>query len=256
MKNFEIYKVGGCVRDKILGHDSKDIDFVFEFTQDFLDSVIGNASANVLYITMNKMLELEGFTILQDLPDYFTTKARFPKGHKYENLVADFVMCRKEIYTDSYSRRPIVSPGTIYDDLERRDFIMNAIAEDEEGNIIDPFNGVEDIKNRIISCPKNAKHSFSEDHLRMLRAIRFCITKDFTLDDEVWEALCNKNFWTNLQYHVSIERIKDELYKCFKHDTIRTMRLLIDIEFFAEILILENIFHEKLWLEPTLKSRK
>lgn len=90
----------------------------------------------------------------------------------------------------------------------------------------------------------------------MLRAIRFCITKDFTLDDEVWEALCNKNFWTNLQYHVSIERIKDELYKCFKHDTIRTMRLLIDIEFFAEILILENIFHEKLWLEPTLKSRK
>ena len=63
MKRFKLYKVGGCVRDSILGESPKDIDFVFEFTQDFLDSVIGNASANVLYITMNKMLELEGFTI-------------------------------------------------------------------------------------------------------------------------------------------------------------------------------------------------
>ena len=253
MKNFELYKVGGCVRDKILGHDSKDIDFSFELKSEFIDKLKENP-VEYFYDEMNSILKKEGFQIFLSTPSCFTTRARFPSGHKYEGLTADFVMCRKEEYLDKESRLPTVSIGNIYDDLARRDFRMNAIAEDEKGNLLDPFNGIKDIKLKIIGCPKSAHESFSEDHLRMLRAIRFCITKDFQLDYEVWSALKNKNYWKNLNKHVSIERIREELHKCFKYNSLRTIRLLNDIEQDGNISILEYLFENRIWLNPTIKN--
>src|SRR5579859_2576372 len=148
MPNF--YLVGGYVRDKILGIPSKDLDYSVEAAS---------------YEEMRQSIIDRGGTILLETPNFFTIRARIGKE------VSDYVLCRKDgAYSDS--RHPdSVEHGTLHDDLARRDFTMNAIAIDSDGNYIDPFNGISDIKNKLIRCVGNAQDRFDEDALRMLRAI-------------------------------------------------------------------------------------
>jgi tRNA nucleotidyltransferase/poly(A) polymerase len=253
-KYYNLYLVGGIVRDRLLGVQSKDIDYSFEFTPEFLKMIPRSVGTpTFFYITMNNMLKAYGFEIFLETIDCFTTRARFPKGHEHEGITADFVMCRKETYEDPESRQPTVSIGTLYDDLLRRDFTVNAIAQDEDGNLIDPFGGQEALKNKVIECPVDAETSFMDDPLRMLRALRFMVTKDLFPTQDVITAMERQDIWNKFDIVVSRERVRDELFKMFYHnplDTISVLTSYVHPEYLEKM-----VFKEDIWLKPTTTKR-
>ena len=253
-KLYKLYEVGGCVRDRLLGIKSKDIDYSFEFTEKFINMVPKSAATPTLfYITMNNMLKNEGFEIFLETLDCFTTRARFPKGHQHEGITADFVMCRKETYENPESRQPTVSIGTLYDDLLRRDFNVNAIAQDEDGNLIDPFNGQEDLENMVLRCPVDAQTSFMDDPLRMIRALRFIVTKGFNPDEDIIKAFENEDIWAKFDTVVSRERVRDELFKMFCANTYDAMNVLS--RYLNPEILKYRVFKEDIWLKPTTTKR-
>ena len=243
---FKFYEVGGCVRDEILGLKSKDIDYVAVPSEDLLKDI---SSAHTMFGILEGYLKEEGFELFLVTPDCFTIRAKFPKGHKYQG-VADFVMARKEIGYIPDTRQPIVVPGTLYDDLERRDFTLNALAKDEDGSIIDYFDGKWALENKMLLTPLDSKVTMLDDPLRMLRAFRFSITKGFTISPRIWETLLMDSVVEKLEKVVSQERIRDEVYKMMKHDTLKTLELFERIRIINP-KILEIIFGKGLWLKPT-----
>ena len=242
---FKFYEVGGKVRDEILGLKSKDVDYVAVPSDGLLIDV---SSADDMFDILETYLKEEGFEIFLSTPDCFTVRAKFPKDHKYSG-VADFVMARKEIGYVEGTRTPIVVPGTLYDDLERRDFTLNAMAKDDDGNIIDPFNGMKDLKDGILRTPLTTKDTFNDDPLRILRAIRFSITKGFTIPATMALTMESYNYEDKMGV-VSLERIREELIKCFKHNTIETLRVLNEFPTLRDYIFKNNI----LWLKPTTEQ--
>lgn len=239
--DFRFYEVGGKIRDEILGLNSKDIDYSAVPSEELLKHV---QSAHSMFNILEDSLKEEGFEIFLVTPDCFTIRAKFPKGHKYQG-VADFVMARKEVGYIMGTRTPIVLPGTLEDDLSRRDFTVNAMAKDDDGNIIDLFGGMEDLKNMVLKTPLNTKVTFDDDPLRILRAIRFSITKGFSLKHLDY-YINNYDYETKMKV-VSTDRIREELHKCFKHDTMHTLETLQDYP-----TLKRYIFENKLmWLKPT-----
>lgn len=237
----KIFKVGGCVRDGLLGVKTKDIDFTF-----VLDDL--NKTVEEGFKEMEQWMIDEGFTIFLSVPEMFTIRAKFPSNHKFAKLDADFVMARKEVGYVEGTRRPILELGTLEDDLIRRDFTVNAMAEDEDGNLIDLFHGQIDLKRMVLITPKAPQITFGEDPLRIIRAIRFAITKGFSLTYLDYTI-------TNFDYEgkmgvVSIERIREELLKCFKHDTLETIKMLDYFPALKQYIFKENI----LWLKPTFEK--
>lgn len=208
-----IFEVGGCIRSKILGTKPKDIDYAVEVSS---------------YKEMRDVVS-KGYDIVYEKPEFYTLKAKI-RGTK-ECL--DFTMCRKDgTYSDG--RRPDdVIPGTILEDLARRDFTMNAIAKIDD-KYVDPYNGISDIKNKIIRCVGSIDR-ITEDSLRMLRAIRFHITLGFNIHEDILEYLKdNKNIV--LLDNISKERIIIEINKCFNHDTLKTLRFLTQYPLLEEYL--------------------
>lgn len=247
---FTFYEVGGKVRDEILGLESKDVDYVAVPNEVLLSQY---TKAEDMFKVLVDYLNQEKFTIFLITENCFTIRAMFPKEHKYTG-VADFVMTRKEIGYVEGTRTPIVVPGTLYDDLERRDFTVNAIAKNEEGMYIDYFNGMVDLRNKILRTPLDAKVTMMDDPLRILRALRFSITKDFEIHDTVYNAMDQPDILEKMRTTVSGERIREELHKMFKYDTIKTIRRIDDID---ENLIEgfhELIFGNGLWLKPTFEQ--
>ena len=242
----QIYKVGGCIRDKFLGIDSKDIDFTF--VSDTLGGTVEDG-----FQTMTEWMTANGFEIFLSTPDCFTIRAKFPKDHQFTGLVADFVMARKEVGYVEGTRRPILELGTLEDDLLRRDFTLNALAEDIDGNIIDLFGGIEDLKIGVLRTPMDANITMMDDPLRILRALRFTITKDFVMSDDIWEAMKQPNILKKLEQTVSGQRIREEIDKMMRFNTVRSFRLLMDVD---EIIpgFLELIFKDGMWLMPTFKQ--
>ena len=241
---FKFYEVGGKVRDEILGLESKDVDYVAvpsdKLLQDF-------DTAESMFSMLEQYLRDEKFELFLITADCFTIRAKFPKNHKYSG-VADFVLARKEIGYIPGTRTPIVKPGTLYDDLERRDFTLNALAKDEDGTIIDYFNGRLDLERKVLITPKSCKVTFDDDPLRILRAIRFSITKGFSL--KFLDYYINNYDYENKMGVVSTERIREELLKCFKHDTLKTLEMLY---YFPTLK--NYIFENKLlWLKPTTEQ--
>jgi poly(A) polymerase len=237
---FKFYEVGGKVRDEILGLTSKDIDYV----------AVSDGSVQVkideLFEHLFVYLERMGFQIFLTTKAAFTIRAKFPKDHPNAGITADFVLARKELGYKEGTRQPIVVPGNLYDDMSRRDFTVNAIARDEEGELIDYFNGMEDLHNKILRTPIRGDITFSDDPLRLIRAVRFAITKDLVISDEIHQYL--RDFDYQGKFHVvSEERIREELYKCFKHDTLKTLRYLDRYEALKQYIFLNT----KLWLKPT-----
>lgn len=242
---FKFYEVGGKVRDEILGLQSKDVDYVAVPNEMLLRDY---KTAPEMFGVLSDYLTAEKFEIFLVTPDCYTIRARFPKDHKYQG-VADFVMARKEVGYIPGTRTPIVVPGTLFDDLERRDFTLNALAKDEDGTIIDFFDGKKDLENRILRTPLDCKVTFDDDPLRILRAIRFSITKGFVIPDEMSRVIYYYDYDKKMSV-VSGERIREELFKCFKHDTIGTFDLLHDY-----IRLRNYIFTKtKLWLKPTFEE--
>jgi poly(A) polymerase len=245
----KIFKVGGCVRDAFLGIDSKDIDFTFVL--DNLDQTVEQG-----FLEMEKWMSDQGFQIFLSVPEMFTIRAKFPANHKFAKLDADFVMARKEIGYVEGTRRPILELGTLEDDLMRRDFTLNAMAEDEDGNIIDLFNGRNDLKHGILRTPLDAKITMMDDPLRILRAIRFSITKNFTIDSLIWIAMKQPEILEKLETTVSGERIREEIFKMMKHNTVGTIKLLNEIDENIIPGFLGLVFSNGLWLNPTFKHAK
>jgi tRNA nucleotidyltransferase/poly(A) polymerase len=238
---FKFYEVGGKIRDEILGLQSKDVDYVAVPS----DVLLGKyKSAHEMFVVLETFLLNEKFEIFLSTPDCFTIRAKFPKDHKYQG-VADFVMARKEIGYVEGTRTPIVIPGTLKDDLERRDFTVNAMAKGDDGKIIDLFDGMNDLKRMVLITPLPPEQTFNDDPLRVLRAVRFAITKGFSL--KFLDYYINNYDYENKMSVVSTDRIREELYKCFKHDTMGTLDMLNDYP-----TLKRYIFENKLmWLKPT-----
>jgi len=242
----QIFKVGGCVRDKFLGVDSKDIDFTFVL--DELDETVEQG-----FQIMTEWMTERGFEIFLSTPDCFTIRARFPKDHQFNGMVADFVMARKEVGYVEGTRRPILELGTLHDDLLRRDFTVNAIAESVDGEIIDPFGGVADLKLGILRTPLPAEQTMMDDPLRILRALRFQITKGFSIHEDIWMAMGQPEILEKLKTTVSAERIRDEVFKMMKQDTPMTIKVLSLVDNHSIPGFIDLVFGRGLWLKPTFE---
>lgn len=241
----ELFKVGGCVRDSFLGIDSKDIDFTF-----VLDNL--EQSVEQGFTDMETWMTERGFQIFLSTPEMFTIRAKFPKGDPNEGLVADFVMARKEIGYVEGTRRPILALGTLEDDLLRRDFTLNAMAVDEDGELIDLFDGRRDLALGVLRTPLPAKQTMMDDPLRFLRALRFSITKKFSIDDSIIFAMKQPDILEKLENVVSAERIREEVFKMMKADTVKTLELFREVE---DIIpgFTSLVFGRGLWLKPTFE---
>jgi len=196
----EIYVVGGYVRDCILKRirQNTDIDIV----------VVGSGIA-----IAKKVADFIGKeTPLTVYKNYGTAML------KYGDTDIEFVGARKESYHRE-SRKPVVEDGTLEDDQMRRDFTINAMAiglfGDQYGVLLDPFNGMDDLKNKIIKTPLDPDVTFSDDPLRMIRAIRFACQLGFDIDPETFKSLGRNKERINI---VSQERIADELNKIMMAD--------------------------------------
>lgn len=225
----QIYKVGGAVRDEFLGVKSKDIDFAVEAPS---------------YDAMRDYIAERGKIFLEK-PEFFTIRA------KLDGVDADFVLCRKEHgYTDG--RRPdLVTAGDIYDDLSRRDFTVNAMAiRMSDGEIFDPHCGKADLSDRMLRCVGAAEERFTEDSLRMLRAIRFSITKGFELEYEIKACLKDPTM-VSLLANVSKERIREELNRTMKFDTLATLKMFERFPALRDVVFSDR----SLWFEATNKDR-
>ena len=191
--NVECYVIGGYVRDIFLRRTSKDIDFV----------VVGSGVA-LAEAVAKKMGKQSKVTVYKN---FGTAQVKY-KGYELE-----FVGARKESYTHD-SRKPIVEDGTLEDDLKRRDFTINTLAlcinRARFGELVDCFNGLQDLKNRIIRTPLNPNITFSDDPLRMMRAIRFASQLGFDIHPETFDAIVVNRERISI---VSAERITDELNK-------------------------------------------
>ncbi|MGN1214540.1 MAG: CCA tRNA nucleotidyltransferase [Bacteroidaceae bacterium] len=189
----ECYLIGGFVRDIFLERKSKDIDVV----------VVGSGieTATALCEELGKGAKLSVFR------NFGTAQI------KWHNTEVEFVGARRESYNRD-SRKPIVENGTLEDDLERRDFTINALGiclnSQRFGELIDPFGGLEDIKDHIVRTPLDPDITFSDDPLRMMRCIRFATQLNFRIEEETFEALINNRERIGI---VSKERIITELNK-------------------------------------------
>lgn len=242
MSKFKFYTVGGCVRDEILGIKSKDIDYTVVY-EDI------KANPDNVFVELVEYLKIEGYETFLITPSCFTIRAMFPDDSPNKGIVADFVLSRKETSYIPSTRRPIVELGTLLDDLTRRDFTINAMARDQFNHLHDPFNGVQDLNLRILRTPLPVEVTFKDDPLRILRAIRFSITKNLTIPPTMWQVIYDFNYNKDFQV-VSHERIREELYKCFNHNTIKTLNYLNKFPNLTEYCFKNNL----LWLKPTMEK--
>lgn len=213
----EVYVVGGYVRDIFLKRPSSDIDFVT------VGSGIELATEVAARLNRGKGLSVYA--------SYGTAQV------KASNLELEFVGARKESYNRD-SRNPIVEDGTLEDDQNRRDFTINAMAvclnANRFGELVDPFNGVVDLHNRLIRTPLDPDITFSDDPLRMMRAIRFASQLGFSIVPDTFEAIRRNRERITI---ITKERINDELSKI-----IRSPRPSVGFRLLDDSGLLEIIF--------------
>ena len=189
----ECYVVGGYVRDIFLQRPSKDIDVVVVGSGIAMAEALGKRLGRGAHVSVFK--------------NFGTAQV------KYKGTEVEFVGARKESYQRD-SRKPIVEDGTLEDDQNRRDFTINAMAvclnKARFGELVDPFGGMADMKEKTIRTPLDPDITFSDDPLRMMRCIRFATQLNFYIDDDTFESLCRNKDRIEI---ISRERIADELNK-------------------------------------------
>ena len=215
----EAYVVGGYVRDIFLKRCSTDIDFV----------TIGSG----IELAQKVSERLGKKSHLSVVATYGTAQV------KWKNLELEFVGARRESYSRD-SRNPIVEDGTLDDDQKRRDFTINAMAicvnSSRFGELVDPFNGIVDLHKKIIQTPLDPDVTFSDDPLRMMRAIRFATQLEFEILDETFNAIVRNRDRIKI---ITKERINDELSKI-----IRSRKPSIGFDLLEKSGLLELIFPE------------
>jgi len=192
-KQLPCFVIGGYVRDLLLKRESRDIDIV----------VVGSG----IDLAKEVAERIGRGTRVNIFKNFGTAMLR------YKNLEIEFVGARKESYrTDS--RKPVVEDGTLQDDQQRRDFTINALAislnRETYGELIDPFNGLHDLEHKIIRTPLDPDVTYSDDPLRMMRAVRFATQLNFTIDDLSMKSIARN---CNRISIISRERVTDELNK-------------------------------------------
>ncbi len=216
--NIDAYVIGGFVRDLLLSRESKDIDIV----------VIGSG----IEIARKVAKKLGNLKV--------TTFKNFGTAMiKYRDLEIEFVGARKESYNRN-SRKPIVEDGTLEDDQNRRDFTINALAlglnKKNYGELLDPFNGLEHLKQKVLKTPLEPAITFSDDPLRMMRAIRFASQLNFTIDRNTFNGIRKTKERISI---VSKERVTDELNKIILSDQPSIGFKLLDSAGLLEIILPE-----------------
>jgi len=232
----DAFVVGGYVRDLFLNAISKDIDLVvvdklglYKNSKDR----IGILFSNNLH---KRVKELHQVSSLAEFHNFGT--AEFKITTNSDPLIVEIIGARKESYQKD-SRKPIVEEGTLEDDQNRRDLTFNAmyvsLNKESFGELYDPFNGLQDIKNKIIRTPVKPTTTFSDDPLRMLRVIRFSTKLKFRIEQETYDAIKNNIQW--FIDKVSKERILEEIKKILSYDNSADGIVLLD-----QLGLLEVIF--------------
>jgi tRNA nucleotidyltransferase (CCA-adding enzyme) len=234
MTAIEMFQIGGCVRDHLMGKKSKDIDFV----------VIAPS-----FEVMEEAVRARCTKVFED-------KDGKPVGAEFHTLrgldpvlgAVDFVWARIDGPSSDGRHPDWVKPGSLDDDQRRRDFTVNSIAMLDDGTLIDPFGGQADIEAGILRFVGTAADRLREDALRAFRGVRFQITKGFRLTDDAREFIASmpaESFDA-----VSTERVREELHKCFATDTMETLRVLT-VEFPN---LLSLALDRGLWFKPTTEA--
>lgn len=217
--NRECYVIGGFVRDIFLHRPSKDIDVV----------TVGNG-IELAQTVAKKLGKKANLSIFRN---FGTAQVKF------KDIEVEFVGARKESYNRN-SRKPIVEDGTLEDDQERRDFTINALAlclnKNRYGELVDPFDGLGDMENLRIVTPLDPDITFSDDPLRMLRAVRFASQLGFFIDPETFDAITRNKERIEI---ISKERIADELNKI-----VMSPKPSVGFELLDKCGLLELIFPE------------
>jgi len=253
MKEPKLYLTGGALRDSAMGLTPKDYDFSVEAES---------------YEQMVGFLLARGATIWQERPKFVTVRASVlaerlgtfggqlhtPGTTRSRTTIdADFTLCRAEtMYSDG--RHPDeVTPADVLTDLKRRDFTVNAMAMSEDGELLDPFDGWLHAEQKHLRTVGYPFERFTEDPLRMLRAWRFAVTKEMTVAASLVESLrgCSALLTRDT---VTVERVRDELYRGLKHNWYLGMSWLTGMPFYAVGAQLASQYPE-LWVKPTLEDK-
>ena len=220
------FAIGGYVRDHFLNRNSKDIDIV----------------------TLGKGIDLAAkvHQALGDEAQLSIFKTFGTAQVKYRDLEIEFVGARKESYNQN-SRKPVVENGSLEDDQNRRDFTINALAigtsNDNFGQLLDPFGGMEDLKNKILRTPLDPDITYSDDPLRMMRAIRFASQLNFSIEEKSLQAITKNKERIHI---VSKERVSDELNKI-----IASTKPSVGFKLLFDTGLLHLIFPEMVKLQGT-----
>ena len=209
---YPCYLIGGFVRDKILGRDTKDADIVCVGDGIELANAVAKKFKPIPQVNFFKTYGTAHIKLDFSIQNESSQNPPPPGGGRGAFDI-EFVGARKESYAYD-SRNPVVLPGTLEDDQLRRDFTINALAislnKEDYGKLHDPFNGMEDLNNKIVRTPLDAVQTFSDDPLRMMRAIRFATQLNFSIEEKAWQGI--KDNVERIKI-ITQERITDELNK-------------------------------------------
>jgi tRNA nucleotidyltransferase (CCA-adding enzyme) len=239
-----VYLVGGCVRDQLLGLQPKDFDFTTALTPDEVEARI-IASGRKAY-ALGKKFGTIGMKIEVEPKQYEYVEITTMRGEEYDQVTKN---------TLARSRKPTVNFITnIADDLSRRDFTINSLAMDIDGNIKDYCDGQSDIQNKILKCVGIPKQRFKEDPLRILRAIRLATKYNLDIETKTWEYVCKMKFEI---LRVSRERWVIELDKILGLDNVKVgLNLLMDSGILGviipELTLQKNYDQNSPWHDFTL----
>lgn len=219
---FELFLIGGAIRDRERGLRSKDKDFSVVARFD----TTGMTVDDVFNALLGWLGTEHGVTFFKITADTVTARGHFPKDHPtFPGWDADFVLARRDGPSSDGRHPDFVECGNLHDDQSRRDFTVNSIAEAADGTLIDPFDGLADIKAGVLRFVGEPMDRIREDALRVMRALRFTVCKGFTMHGATWAAITDPEVPALLGV-LPDERRRDELALMFNHDTLATLELL------------------------------